>query len=168
MRSKSMKAPFTNVALAAIVSLFFLPHASAQSLSRSVEFETIAKYLNCGHLEKKNYVITNKEDWEQLWDKVVSHSYPRPQAPDVDFSKHSIIAVFQGNEPSSGYSISVNRLVKSSKKLKVYVREVSPADACRVLLVLTQPFQIIQIDKIEDAEKVVFKIKREVTECQED
>ena len=163
-----MKAPLKKIVLAAVVSLIFLSHATAQTLSQSVEFETIAKYVNCGHLEKKSYVITNREDWEGLWEKVVAYSYPRPQAPDIDFSKHSIIAVFQGNQSSSGYSISVTKLVKSSKKLKVHVREVSPADECRVLLVLTQPFEIIQTDRIEDAQKVVFKIKREITACPED
>jgi hypothetical protein len=163
-----MKAPFKKILFAAIASLLFLSHIAAQSLSRSVEFETIAKYLNCGHVEKQNYVITNKEDWERLWDKVVSNSYPRPQAPEIDFSKHSLIAVFQGTQSSSGYSISVNRLAKSGNKLKVHVREVSPSDACRVLLVLTQPFEIIQIDKIEDSVKVVFKIKRRITVCEED
>src|SRR5215217_5740829 len=133
-----MKAPFTKTALSMIVTLLFLSPALGQPEGRAVEFETIAKYFNCGHIEKKNYVITNKEDWEVLWDKVVSNSYPTPQAPDVDFSKHSLIADFQGNQSSSGYSISVERLVKRGRNLKVHVREVSPADTCRVLLVLTQ------------------------------
>src|SRR5215216_3978859 len=162
-----MKAPFNKTALSIIATLLFLSPAFAQPESRAVGFETIAKFLNCGHLEKKNYVITNNEDWQMLWDKVVSNSYPSPQAPDVDFSKHSLIAVFQGNQSSSGYSISVERLVKRGGKLKVHVREVSPADTCRVLLVLTQPFEIIRIDKVGDAESVRFKVKREITACQE-
>ena len=163
-----MKAPLKNIFLAATASLILLSTATAQTLSQSVEFETIAKYVNCGHLEKKSYVIANREDWQNLWEKVVAYSYPRPQAPEIDFSKHSVIAVFQGNQSSSGYSISITKLVRSSKKLKVHVREVSPSDECRVLLVLTQPFEIIQTDKIEDSEKVVFKIKREITACPED
>jgi PrcB C-terminal len=165
---KTMKVPFNKTALSVIAALLFLSPALAQQVSQAVEFETIAKYFNCGHIEKKNYVITNTEDWEMLWDKVVSTSYPRPQAPDVDFSKHSLIAVFQGNQSSSGYSISVERLVKRGSKLKVHVREVSPADACRVLLVLTQPFEIIKVDKIDDAARVRFKVKREITACRED
>jgi hypothetical protein len=163
-----MKAPFNKLALSVLAALLFLSTALAQPESQAVEFETIAKYFNCGHTERKNYVITNKEDWEMLWDEVVSNSYPRPQAPDVDFSKHSLIAVFQGNQSSSGYSISVEKLVRRGKKLKVHVREVSPADACRVLLVITQPFEIILLDKLDEKESVRFKVKREITACQDD
>ncbi|HVG21172.1 MAG TPA: protease complex subunit PrcB family protein [Blastocatellia bacterium] len=163
-----MKAPIAGIAPLIVASLLLASPAPALHVNQPVEFETIAKYLACGHAEKKNYVIANKEDWERLWEKVTSNSYPRPAAPDVDFSKQDLIAVFQGVQPSSGYSISVTRLVKSGKKLKVYVREVSPGDECRVLLVITQPFEIIRTDKIEGVEKVVFKVKREVTACQQD
>lgn len=163
-----MKGPFIRIATFVITSLLLLSCASAQHANQPVGFETLAKYVMSGHTEKKNYVITSKEDWERLWDKVASNSYPRPAAPEVDFSKQSLIAVFQGSQPSSGYSISVERLVKSGKKLKVYVREVSPADECRVLLVLTQPFEIIRTDKIEDVDRVVFKVKQEITACAQD
>ena len=162
-----MKAPFTRIIPVAVL-LFTLSPALAQQANRHVEFETIAKYLTGGHAEKKNYVITNREDWERLWDKVGSNSHPRPPAPEVDFSKYDLIAVFQGDQPSSGYSISVTRLVRSGKRLKVYVREILPADECRVLLVITQPFEIIQTDKIENADRVVFKVRPEVTACQQD
>lgn len=163
-----MKAPFIRIIPAIIVPLLLLSSAPARHANRPVAFETVAKYVMSGHAEKKNYVITNEEDWERLWDKVASNSYPRPAAPDVDFSKHDIIAVFQGNQPSSGYSTSVTGVVKSGRKLKVYVREVSPADECRVLLVITQPFELIRTEKIEDADRVRFKVEREITACQQD
>jgi hypothetical protein len=163
-----MKAPFIGIIPIAIVSLLLSSSASAQNVNQPVEFETIAKYLMSGHAERKNYVITNKEDWERLWDKVVSNSYPRPAAPDVDFSKQDLIAVFQGNQPSSGYSISVTGLTRSGKRLKIYVREVLPGDECRVLLVITQPFEIIRTGKIEHADRVKFKVERVVTACEQD
>jgi PrcB C-terminal len=162
-----MKAPFIRIVPLVIVSLLLSSPASARHTNQPVEFETLAKFFMSGHTEKKNYVITSKGDWESLWDKVVSRSHPRPAAPEVDFSKHSLIAVFQGNQPSSGYSISVYRLVKSGKKLKIYVREVLPADECVVMLVITQPFEIILTDKIEDVDRVVFKVKQDITPCQQ-
>ena len=161
-----MKAPFIRIVPLVMVSLLLLSSASARHMNQPVEFETLAKFFLSGHTEKKNYVITSKEDWESLWDRVVSRSHPRPAAPEVDFSKHSLIAVFQGNQPSSGYSISVYRLVKSGKKLKIFVREVLPADECVVMLVITQPFEIILTDKIEDVDRVVFKVKQDITACQ--
>jgi hypothetical protein len=103
-----------------------------------------------------------------LWDKISSIYLPRPPAPEVDFSNESIIAVFQGSQPSSGYSTAVTRLVKSGKKLKVFVREVLPANDCAVLLVITRPYEIIRTEKVKDADRVVFKVKQDIKVCRQD
>jgi hypothetical protein len=165
MKSPLGKALCFSIGLAA---LFFLTPARAtgQELERKAEFETIAKSFACGHTARMNYVVTTKEEWEKLWDAALSNTYPRPPAPDVDFTARSIIAVFQGNQPSSGYDISIAKLVKSAKRLKVHVKEVSPDLPCKVLLVITQPFQIIETEKIEDPAKVKFVVKQKVTRCE--
>jgi hypothetical protein len=163
-----MKAPLIRLAPLMISSLLLARPASAQELTRAVEFQTLAKNVMSGHAEKMNYVITSKEEWEALWDKISSIYLPRPAAPEVDFSGESVIAVFQGSQPSSGYSTTVTRLVKSGKKLKVLVREVLPADDCPVLLVITRPYEIIRTAKVRDADRVVFKVKQDVKVCRQD
>jgi hypothetical protein len=77
-----------------------------------------------------------------------------------------VIAVFEGDEPSSGYNISISKLVKSGKKLKVVVKEVVPADACKVLLVITQPVHIIVTNRVSDPDAVTFKMKLQLKECE--
>jgi len=167
-----MKGPIRTAKAAAfsisLIALLFLLSTAAmgQELERKAEFETIAKNFASGHPEKMSYVVTTREEWEMLWDAALSNSYPRPPAPEIDFNEHSIIAVFQGNQPSSGYDISITKLVKSGKKLKVHVKEVSPDLPCKVILVITQPFQIIQTEKISDASKVRFKVKSKITRCE--
>lgn len=165
MKSPLHKAATFSISLIAL--LFSLSTgATGQELERKAEFETIAKSFASGHPDKTSYVITTREEWGRLWDTTLSNTYPRPPAPEIDFIQHSIIAVFQGNQPSSGYDISITKIVKSGKKLKVYVKEVSPDLPCKVLLVITQPFQIIQTEKIDDAAKVKFKIKQTITRCE--
>lgn len=163
-----MKAPLIRIAPLMILSLLLSRPVSAQQLSKAVEFDTLAKNVMSGHAEKMNYVITSKEDWEMLWDKVSSIYHPRPPAPEVDFSNESVIAIFQGSQPSSGYSTTVSKLVKSGKKLKVFVREVLPADDCAVLLVITRPYEIIRTEKVRDADRVVFKVKQDIKACRQD
>lgn len=159
------KAASFSISLMAL--LFLLPTvATGQEPERKAEFETIAKSFASGHPEKMSYVVTTREEWEMLWDATLSNTYPRPPAPEIDFNEHSIIAVFQGNQPSSGYDISIAKLVKSGRKLKVHVKEVSPDLPCKVILVITQPFQIIQTEKITDASKVRFKVKSKITRCE--
>ena len=157
-------APFFMSLLALLFSLS--TDARGQEVERKVEFETIAKSFASGHSEKVSYVVTTREEWETLWNATLSNTYPRPAAPEIDFNEHSIIAVFQGSQPSSGYDISITKLVKSGKKLKVHVKEVSPDLPCKVILVITQPFQIIQTEKITDASKVRFKVKSKITRCE--
>src|ERR1044071_4637030 len=166
-----MKGPVRTAKAAAfsmsLIALLFLLSTAArgQELERKAEFETLAKNFSSGHPEKMSYVVTTREEWEALWDATLSNTYPRPPAPEIDFNEHSIIAVFQGNQPSSGYDISITKLVKSGKKLKIHVKEVSPDMPCKVILVITQPFQIIQTEKITDASKVKFKVKSQITRC---
>jgi hypothetical protein len=165
-----MKRPLHKAATfsGSLMALLFLLSTGAmgQELERKAEFETVTKSFASGHPDKANYVVTTREEWERLWDAALSNTYPRPPAPAVDFAQHSIIAVFQGNQPSSGYDISVTKIEKSGKKLKVHVKEVSPDLPCKVLLVITQPFQIIQTEKVDDAAKVKFKIKPTITRCE--
>jgi hypothetical protein len=95
----------------------------------------------------------------------MSNTFPLPPAPEIDFDRHSLIAVFQGQQPSSGYSISVSRLIKSGRKLKVKVREVIPQDSCVVLMVITDPVHIILTERIENPDRVSFRIQQQLTEC---
>ena len=165
-----MKGPLSRPLSFSIISTTFLLLCSAavqgQQLQRKAEFETIAKNFSCGHAATANYVVTSREEWEKVWNAAYANTYPAPPAPEVDFTTRSIIAVFQGSQPSSGYDISVTKLVRSGKKLKVHVKEVVPDLPCKVLLVITQPFQIIETEKIDHPEKVKFKMKQQLKLCE--
>jgi hypothetical protein len=138
-----------------------------QSLSRNAHFETILKYYTCGHASRANYVVTDRDQWATVWGLAMSNVYPVPPAPEIDFDTQSVIAVFEGNEPSSDYSIAVKKLVRSKKGLSVVVEEVVPEDACKVLLVVTQPFHIVVTEKVPESIQVSFKLKQRVKICQD-
>jgi len=165
MKSPLVKALSFSTSLAASL-LLFSAVAQGQQLERKAEFETIAKSFACGHTARASYVVTSREEWEKVWNAAYANTYPVPPAPDVDFTTRSIIAVFQGSQPSSGYDISVTKLVRSGKKLKVHVKEVVPDLPCKVLLVITEPFQIIETEKIDHPEKVKFNIKQDLKLCE--
>jgi hypothetical protein len=145
--------------------LVIVPAATGQEASRKVKFETVARHLSSGHWEKKNYLINNKEEWERVWAIATSNSYPPPSAPEIDFSTRSVIAVFQGSQPSDGYSISINKLKKTENSFKIVVTESMPEDTCKVLMVVTQPFHIIETERIENGDEIVFKVKRNIRRC---
>jgi hypothetical protein len=160
-----MKSPRSSAAFCAVLLLLLSAHAYAQDQEQRVKFKTLAKYTSCGHTEKKNYVVTSYEQWDRLWGIVASNSYPRPSPPDVDFTRHTLIAVFQGFEPSSGYDITITKLTKSDDSVFVLVKEDMPEDACKEMLVTMQPFHIILIKKV-DEKNVYFKVKQRIKHCQ--
>ena len=137
--------------------------ASAQEGPQPLAFETLGKHSSSGHREKRNYLITSREEWQGLWERVHTDVIPKPDLPAVDFTQRVIIAVFQGEQTSGGFEISVTDLVKNGKKLTAKVTEVSPGGSCGVTAALTQPYHIIVTDKMR---KVKFKVKREIRECQ--
>jgi len=134
--------------------------------ARVITFGTVLKHFTCGHSQAATYVINDNDAWQSLWKATMSNTFPIPPAPEVDFSQHSIVAVYQGNQPSSGYDVSIQRAVRSGKKVKIVVREVIPEDSCPVMLVITQPFHIILTDRVIDPEQTTFKIKTRVTHCE--
>jgi hypothetical protein len=139
--------------------------SNAGQAGQTVEFETIVKQYSSGHGEKKNYVITNRQEWEELWNTIYANSSPRPDAPFVDFTKRMVIAVFQGAQPSSSYNITITKLVKKESALRVYVKERTPSPECMVLWVITQPYHIIEVDRA-DVSEVHFKVKEKTQNCQ--
>jgi hypothetical protein len=162
-------APTVRVARVVPVSLLlllFASGASAQEHRRRVEFETVVKYLASGQSQSATYIINDAEQWEAVWRAAMSHLYPIPEAPKIDFNQHTVFAAFQGEQPSSGYSISFTKLVKKGKRLEVHIREVVPEDTCVVMLVITRPLHIVVTEKFDRVDRVTFKLKQRVTHCE--
>ena len=140
------------------------PEATPRT-SRLLEFETLMKHFACGHSQAGTYVINDADAWQELWKATMSNTFPIPPAPLIDFSRHTVVAVYQGDQPSSGYDIAIQKAVRTHKKIKVTVREVLPEDGCPVMLVITQPFHIVVTDTRFDLAQVDFKIKTHVIHC---
>jgi hypothetical protein len=146
-----------------VVSLIVVSVASAQVGPQPLAFETLGKHIYSGHRQKQNYVITSREEWQSLWELVHTNVIPKPDLPEVDFTERVIIGVFQGEQASGGFDITVTDLVKNGKKLTAKVTEMTPGGSCAVTTALTQPYHIIVTDRMR---KVKFKVKREIKECQ--
>lgn len=150
--------------------ILFILNGSAISQSelsvskiRELMFKTIAKGYYSGHDERKNYVIINKDDWKNLWDKVNSIITPKPFLAEIDFSRNMIVAVFQGAQSTGGYAIDIVKVVETGNTLEVFVQEISPGRGCGVTFVVTQPYHIIEVQRVD--KKVIFRIEKEVKNC---
>ncbi|MCX7643338.1 MAG: alkaline phosphatase family protein, partial [Armatimonadetes bacterium] len=104
---------------------------------------------HCGITEPRRIVITDAEEWKELWEQVHKDKIPAPKAPAVDFSKNMVLAAFMGQKPSSGYAIQIAEVAWNDGEVLVKVREGTPAKGAILLQVLTQPFHIVVVPRVE-------------------
>ncbi len=90
-----------------------------------------------------NYLITSKDELAQLW----SMTDAAGQVPAVDFSTHSVLAVFAGQEPTAGYSIAISSIADSSTTRMVTITLTKPGGSCVVGQVVTTPYEIVSVPK---------------------
>ena len=103
----------------------------------------------CGITEPKWIVVTDAKDWSELWEHIHKIKIPKPELPTVDFSKNMVIAVFMGDKPTAGYSIQISEVAKLNGEVVVKVKEISPPKGAILLPVITQPFHIVVVPKVE-------------------
>lgn len=127
-----------------------------------VDFTTIARGDDSGYRTANQMTIESKERWADVWRKHVSDIIPPPPIPKVDFAKEMVIAVFAGEKPTSGYSVNIvaietqRPLMKERPLLVVKIKHRQPSKGEVVMDVLTQPYHIVKISKIEFSQ-VVFE-----------
>ena len=159
--------------LFAAVTFYALAFASqmtfAQPSRAEIKFTTLLQQSQSGHEQKRNYVIRTQAEWQKLWQTMQAASFlPRNARADslltkIDFKKHMLLAVFQGQKPSGGYSIAINKLLRGDKQLEVIIEEKVPGANCFTTQMLTQPYHIIVTEK--SALKVTFTARQSRTTC---
>ncbi len=132
-----------------------------------VSFETIEQGLQSGVHASKAVVIRDETAWNSLWmeHKKNLASDTTVPVPAVDFSKEMVIAVFLGVRPTGGFSVSVTgiSIPESAGGLSVSVEEVKPGRGCVVPMMITYPYQIVRLARIEGP--VVFNQGIRVKDC---
>ena len=118
---------------------------SDSDLNRSVTFETIEKDLYSGVDTPQNVVITNINDWKELWDETVT--WTPDELPFVNFNESMVVAVFMGERISGGFNIEVLEIKEADNVIQVISRVTNPDSSRGVTLALTQPFHMIKINK---------------------
>lgn len=97
------------------------------------------KYI---HVKRGNYIINSLDEWNEIFGQM-------EVKPNVDFDEKTVIAVVMGQKPTGGYSVSLRQLEVGRDKIQFLVEELMPSSNCIVTQVITNPYQIIAIDKTE-------------------
>ena len=107
-----------------------------------VPFTELASGTQSNIKKRTNYLITSIYGLEELWKLVDT----KRKMPDIDFNKNYVIAVFAGQNPTSGYAISVSK-VEDAQNRVVTITLISPGTSCVLAQSKTAPYQIIELSK---------------------
>ncbi len=128
-----------------------------------LDFTTISLGCHSGHTHLAYYVIQDNETWVELWNQhMLFMVYPLP-TPDVDFSAHTVVAVFMGEASTSGYALRIYDIVDVGSSIVVKLEKTEPDPKCIVAQVLTQPYHMVQIAKTD--KPVTFDVNTKILEC---
>ncbi len=108
-------------------------------------------------LERGNYIINSQSEWDTIFSDAAVE-------PSVDFENQTAIAVVMGQKPSGGYAINLQQIKVTDEKIEFMVKEKAPGKNCVVPLALTNPYQIIAIEKTE--KEIIFLGETIVESCE--
>ncbi len=149
-----------------IICAGFLTGCSStkEILNTVIKFEEVGKGPASGIDDSKQVVIRNESEFKAKFKEVNSIFFPEPEAPEIDFNKYTVIAVFQGTKNNGGYTIKIEKIrYDEDGNVKVTVIETSPGRNCVTTDAITHPYYIAKIPKTDA--KVVFDVKQEVFNC---
>lgn len=126
----------------------------------SVPFERIAQGTQSSFLEKSDYVIRTDAELKDVWTTIRGVN---ASPPNIDFSEYMVLALFQGQKPSGGYSIAAKAIEIQDTMVEVSIVEEEPGTGCAVTDALTAPYEIIVVKKMVG--QLISKTERVVMAC---
>ena len=123
---------------------------------KELSFETVDKDFYSNIQEKSQKAIQNSEDFQELWNEIGSLK----MLEEIDFSKYTVIAVFQGQKTSGGYYIEISKITDKKDSILVNVIEIEAAPG-QAAAVITSPYHIVRIPKTTKLIKFETKTQQE-------
>jgi hypothetical protein len=156
-----------------IVLFFYFFKNKPKVIEKELPFSVI-ELGNITIKDRGNYVINSREELDELLNKSM-YGFRQMKlnnnldlaisletlTPEIDLEKYTIIAVFMGELPTSGYSINIDKIIEEKKDVKVFLTETMPGKDCQVNQVFTYPYQVVKVPKIS---KIVDFIYNKVVE----
>lgn len=133
----------------------------AQPAGVSVAFNVLAEGMDGGYPDKKNYIIKDQAELNQLWRDVYADSEKQTNPPQVDFDKNVVIAVFGGSENTGGRAIEIKSIRDEENARLVQILSISPKKGCVLTRTSSAPYFIVSAPQTDldytKSEKEVLK-----------
>jgi hypothetical protein len=87
-------------------------------------------------------VFEKQEDWEKFWSQ---NSFT--PAPEIDFDKNTLVAIFLGQKPNPGYSVKIESAREYAVRVVVQAEESEPAPGAFYIQLIVYPYDAVVIPK---------------------
>lgn len=102
------------------------------------------------------FLINDEEKWTQVWEDTGHGGYPLPSRPAVDFANQTVIAVFSGFRPTSGFTLRVEDVVADGAGLRVTVNHTYPMRGT-LATVVTSPCHLVLVEGVWNESQFVMR-----------
>jgi len=115
--------------------------------AQSPGLSTVAQGAMSNIEEPRQAVVRTAADWQALWKQHGGEGTP----PTVDFNQSTVVAVFLGSRPTTGFAVEITAArTEGNRTLVEYLERRPPPDAI-VAQVLTSPFHIVRLPRTAGA-----------------
>jgi len=111
--------------------------------------EELLSFGPSGIADSRRIVIRSASEWGRFWDEAHGSIVPRPEPPEVDFSRSMVLAAAMGGRRTGGYSISIPSVRHEGSEVYAVVRAVSPGPTCFTTQAFTAPVVAIRVPLLE-------------------
>lgn len=120
---------------------------------------------DCSIEKPMTVVITSQQQLDALWSKAFNGD-SKPVKRAVDFSKSSVVAIFQGTVNTGGHSVVITS-IKNNEAGRYIVDGVHklPGKGCMSSMAIEYPYYIAVVSPAIN-EKTAFTIKKKETACE--
>ncbi len=108
--------------------------------------------------EAKVYLVNDPKRYQELLDELKMKQQDRETYTEY-WEKNSLLLIYGGTRPSSGYNIQTDSILVTGKSLAVIATLTKPGDNCMVADVITYPVQLLSIPKSAAQGDIKFKLK---------
>ena len=129
--------------------------SSESKLQQSnVDYQVLLEGDVGGQIESDVLPITNDVELNALYATLNATIEPAHEIPDIDFTKTQLIAIFMGEKTSSGFHVEVEKITESKTHIILRYKENGPKPTDMVANVMTQPFCVIKLPKVDKPLKI--------------
>lgn len=133
--------------LAAAVAASLACHSAGAKSEDGLKFRTLTSGSQSRHDRPGQQVILapTADSYARLWSSLVGEG----NAPAVNFEREAVLFIMAGQRPTGGYSIAVKNIAQEGDTLIVDAPVNAPPADSMVIQVLTSPFAVVAIDRVD-------------------